>query len=77
MILDAVLLTIADISLDVGEKLPVAIFPGMRIATGEGVLVKNAETQFEVWLGGDVDYGVCTYEKVEDRGMEFVTNTRH
>lgn len=42
MILDAVL---ADISLDVGEKLSVAIFPGMRIAAGESVLVKNPETQ--------------------------------
>ncbi|KAH9953295.1 hypothetical protein BC827DRAFT_1249215 [Russula dissimulans] len=68
MILDAILLTIADISLDAKEKLPVAIFPKMRIASGDGVLVKNPVNQFEVWLTGNVDYGVCTYEDEEDRG---------
>ncbi|KAF8329241.1 hypothetical protein F5887DRAFT_923809 [Amanita rubescens] len=40
------------------EKLPVAIFPEMRIASGDGVLVKNTVNQFEVWLTGNVDYGV-------------------
>ena len=53
MIHDAVLLAIADISLDVRDKLPVAIFPEMRIAPSEGVLVKNPEAQFEVWLSGN------------------------
>lgn len=62
MMLDAVLLTIADISLDAKEKLPVAIFPEMRISSGDGVLVKNAKNQFEVWLVGNVDYGICTYQ---------------
>lgn len=60
MILDAILLTIADISLDAKEKLPVAIFPEMRITSGDGVLVKNTVNQFEVWLTGNVDYGVCS-----------------
>ncbi|KAI0300516.1 hypothetical protein B0F90DRAFT_1723552 [Multifurca ochricompacta] len=49
------------------EKLPVAIFPEMRIASGDGVLVKNTVTQFEVWLTGNVDYGVCTYKDEADR----------
>ncbi|KAH9956607.1 hypothetical protein BC827DRAFT_1270800 [Russula dissimulans] len=67
MILDAILLTIADISLDAKEKLFVAILPEMRIASGDGVLVKNPVNQFEVWLAGSVDYGVCTYEHEENR----------
>jgi len=67
MILDAILLTIADISLDVKEKHPVAIFPEMQIASGDGVLVKNTVNQFEVWLTGNVDYGVCTYKHKTDR----------
>jgi len=68
MILDAILLTIADISLDAKEKLPVAIFPQMRIASGDGVLVKNTANQLDVWLTGNVDYGVCTYQDEGDRG---------
>ncbi|KAH9953291.1 hypothetical protein BC827DRAFT_1387278 [Russula dissimulans] len=63
MILDAILLTIADISLDAKEKRFVAILPEMQIASGDGVLVKNPVNQFEVWLTGSVDYGVCTYER--------------
>ncbi|KAH9957522.1 hypothetical protein BC827DRAFT_1157240 [Russula dissimulans] len=57
MTLDAILLTIADISLDAKEKLFVAIFPEMQIASGDGVLVKNTVNQFEVWLTGNIDYG--------------------
>ncbi|KAI6011276.1 hypothetical protein PISMIDRAFT_690142 [Pisolithus microcarpus 441] len=67
MILDAVLLTIADISFEAKEKLPVAIFPEMQITSGDGVLVKNTVNQFEVWLTGDVDYGICTYKNEANR----------
>ena len=75
MFLDAVLLTIADISAE--HNLPVAIFPEMRIAAGDGVLVKNSETQFEAWLSGNVDYGVCTYKDEADRGMKFSMKSYH
>jgi hypothetical protein len=68
MFLDAVLLTIAGISLDAKEKLHVAIFPEMCVASGDGVLVKNPKTQFEVWLVGNVDYGIFTYQHERDRG---------
>ena len=61
-ILDAVLLTIADISLDAKENFPVSIFPEMRIASGDGVLVRNTANQFEVWLTGNIDYGVLAYK---------------
>ena len=74
MILDAILLTIADISLDAKEKLSVSIFPEMRIASGDGVLVKNTASQFEVWLTGNVDYGVCTYKHEANRGTTFLIN---
>ena len=33
----------------------------MRVASGDGVLVKNPKNQFEVRLIGNVDYGICTY----------------
>jgi hypothetical protein len=74
MILDAILLTIADISLHAKEKLPVEIFPEMRIASGDGVLVKNTVNQFEVWLTGNVDYGVCTYKHEANRGTTCLIN---
>jgi hypothetical protein len=68
IVLDAVLLTIADISLDATEKLREAIFLKMRVASGDdGVLVRNAKDQFEVWLIGNVDYWICTYQCEEDR----------
>ena len=74
MILDAILLTIADISLDTKEKLAVAIFPEMWIAFGDGMLVKNTANQFEVWLTGNVDDGVCTYKHETNRGTTFLIN---
>ena len=68
IVLDAVLLTIADISLDATEKLHVAIFPRMRVASGDDcVLVRNAKNQFEVRLIGNVDYWICTDQYEEDR----------
>ena len=77
MILDAVLLTIADISLDATEKLPVAILPEMRVASGDGVLVKNVKNQFELWLIGNVDYGICTYQYEEDRSKCYSVLTQN
>ncbi|KAJ6611501.1 hypothetical protein B0H10DRAFT_363709 [Mycena sp. CBHHK59/15] len=67
MILDAVLLAVAEICADGVAKLPVAILPEMRIATGEGVLLKNPTTAFEMWFTGNVDYGMCTYEEEDVR----------
>ncbi|KAJ7194324.1 hypothetical protein GGX14DRAFT_378060 [Mycena pura] len=67
MILDAVLLTVAEISSDGDAKRPVAIFPGMRIATGDGICLKNPTTGFEMWVTGAVDYGLCTYEQEDLR----------
>ena len=68
MILDAVLLTIADISFDSKERLPVAIFPNMGVTSDDGVLGRNAKDQFDVWLVGNVDYGICTYQDERYRG---------
>jgi hypothetical protein len=61
MIMDAILLTVAEISTVGTAKLPVAIFPELRIATGDGVNVVNPTTGFKLWLTGQVDYGLCTY----------------
>ncbi|KAF8336918.1 uncharacterized protein EI90DRAFT_3044134 [Cantharellus anzutake] len=77
MVLDAILLTIADISFDAKEKLPVAIFPYMRIASGDGVLVKNARDGFEVYLIGNVDYGICTYQYEEYRVVVLGSSLDH
>ncbi|PBK99156.1 hypothetical protein ARMGADRAFT_491963 [Armillaria gallica] len=62
MILDATLLTVAEVSVNGGAKLPVAIFPEMWVATGDGVLIKSLTTVFEICLTGTTDYGVCTYK---------------
>ncbi|KAJ7715910.1 hypothetical protein DFH07DRAFT_862573 [Mycena maculata] len=67
MILDAVLLTVAEISSDGDAKLPVAILPEMRIATGDGISLRNPTTDFEMWFTGNVDYGLCTYEQEDVR----------
>ena len=47
MVLNAFLLTVADISLDTIKKLPVVIFLEMQIGPSNGILVKNTN-QFEV-----------------------------
>ncbi|KAJ7898214.1 hypothetical protein B0H14DRAFT_2675292 [Mycena olivaceomarginata] len=73
MILDAVLLAVAEICTDGDAKLPVAILPEMRIASGDGILLKNATTPFEMWFTGSVDFGVCTYEN-EDQRKDRVLN---
>ncbi|KAJ7710164.1 hypothetical protein B0H14DRAFT_2242266, partial [Mycena olivaceomarginata] len=52
MILDAVLLAVAEICTDGDAKLPVAILPEMRIASGDGILLKNSTTSFEMWFTG-------------------------
>ena len=63
IILDAILLTVAEISADGEAKLPVAIFPKMRV----GVNIVNP-TSFRLWLTGNADYGLCTY-KLEVRSV--------
>ena len=64
MILEAILLTVAEISADGEAKLPVAIFPQMQIDTGihrDGVGITSPTTNSQVRLTGNVDYGICTY----------------
>ncbi|KAJ7470162.1 hypothetical protein B0H11DRAFT_1812624 [Mycena galericulata] len=73
MILEAVLLAVAEVCVDGDAKLPVAILPQMRIASGDGILLKNPITSFEMWFTGTVDYGVCTYEN-EDQRKDRVLN---
>jgi len=73
MILDAILLTVAEISADGKAKMPAAIFPEMRLATGDGVSVVNPTTKFQVWLTGNVDYGLCTYTQESQRSKDYPT----
>ncbi|KAJ7630063.1 hypothetical protein DFH06DRAFT_1224789 [Mycena polygramma] len=72
MILDAILLTVAEICANGDSKLAVAILPGMRIASEEGILLKNPAASFEILFSGAVDYGVCMYEDESER--DFVLN---
>lgn len=73
MILEAILLTVAEISADGEANMPVAIFPEMRVATGDGVSIVNPTTKFQLWLSGNVDYGLCTYKHESQRGNDHVT----
>ncbi|KIP02020.1 hypothetical protein PHLGIDRAFT_38067 [Phlebiopsis gigantea 11061_1 CR5-6] len=72
MILDAVLLTVADAVADNGEKLPVAILPEFRLTTTDGVLIRNPKTSSKTWLTGTVDYCLCTYECMDAQGGSYI-----
>ncbi|KAF8871845.1 hypothetical protein BD779DRAFT_437830 [Infundibulicybe gibba] len=60
MILEAILLTVAEISADTG--VPVIIFPKMQVADEDGINVVNPATGFQLCLTGDTDFGICTYK---------------
>ncbi|KAF8879046.1 hypothetical protein BD779DRAFT_1166771 [Infundibulicybe gibba] len=60
MILEAILLTVAEISADTG--VPVIIFPKMQVADEDGINVVNPATGFQLCLTGDTDFGLCTYK---------------
>ena len=72
MILDAVLLAVAKLSPKRKSGYDVAIFPEMRLATGQGILVSHPVSKYEVWLTGNVDYGIIQYPAEHDnRGLSF------
>ncbi|KAG6374753.1 hypothetical protein JVT61DRAFT_4129 [Boletus reticuloceps] len=64
MILDAILLALADIFST--QQRGIAILPGTRIAQGDGVQISNPVSGYELWLSGHVDYAVIEYEDVRD-----------
>jgi hypothetical protein len=64
MILDAVLLALAEIAST--QERGVAILPEMRIAQGDGVQISHPVSGYELWLSGNVDYAVIEYEDVGD-----------
>ena len=64
MILDAVLLALAEIAST--QQKGVAILPEMRIAPGDGVQISHPTSGYELWLSGNVDYAVIEYEDVMD-----------
>jgi hypothetical protein len=60
MILDAILITLAEIAST--EQRGVAILPEMRIAQGDGVQIAHPDSGYELWLSGYVDYAVIEYD---------------
>jgi len=54
---------------DPRSNLEVAILPEMRIASGGGVVIRNAESGFELRLTGVVDYGVVRYRTDNPRAQ--------
>ncbi|PPQ74684.1 hypothetical protein CVT26_007667 [Gymnopilus dilepis] len=76
MILDAVLLALGKTSL---PGCAVAILPEMRIATGDGIKVRNPATGYELWLTGNIDYAVIGYKDELDNKDRLigVDNSRH
>ncbi|KAI0328662.1 hypothetical protein GY45DRAFT_1337949 [Cubamyces sp. BRFM 1775] len=71
MILDAILLAVAQICVDGGAQLPVAILPELRVTPNDGVLIENPATKHQVWLTGNTDYGMCVYKNKEHRSGLF------
>jgi hypothetical protein len=70
MILEAILLAVAEISANDNTKLPVAILPKMQVDTGDGICIINSATKFKVWLTGHLDYGLCTHMWRSQQGKE-------
>ena len=64
MILDAVLLALADVVS--AEQRCVAILPDMKFASGNGISIKNPVSGYELWLDGSVDYAVIEYDDKSD-----------
>jgi len=64
MILDAILLALAEIAST--QTRGVAILPGIRITQGDGIQISHPVSGYELWLSGNVDYGVIEYEDVRD-----------
>ncbi|KAL4242844.1 hypothetical protein ABKN59_011265 [Abortiporus biennis] len=71
MMLDQILLTIADIICRENPSYFAAILPELRLAVGDGVMIKNNQTQTEFWLTGNTDYGICTFTDAETREIIF------
>ncbi|KAJ7619013.1 hypothetical protein DFH06DRAFT_81224 [Mycena polygramma] len=61
MVMDSILLSVAEICDDSNRQeadgRAVAIYPELRLGTGDGVLIRNPETGYELALTGNVDYG--------------------
>ena len=62
MIINAILSAVAQICVDGGVQLPVAILPELRVTPSDGILIKNSATNYQVWLTGNTDYGMCTFK---------------
>lgn len=70
MILDAILLALAEIAST--QQKEVAILPGMRIASGDGIQISHPVSGYGLWLSGNVDYAVIEYEDVMDNKGESI-----
>jgi hypothetical protein len=74
MLLDAVLLSVAEISAVRSHSTSaVAILPEMRLAAGEGVVVKNPDSMYELWLTGHVDYAVMQFPDTAENKCECIS----
>jgi hypothetical protein len=72
MILYAVLLAVAKLSPKRKSGHDVVIFPGMRVATDQGIYVSHPVSKYEVRLTGNVDYGIIQYPAEHDNcGLSF------
>ncbi|KAF8871843.1 hypothetical protein BD779DRAFT_1680078 [Infundibulicybe gibba] len=72
MIIDAILLAVAEISADI-TSVSVAILPLLRLADGDGINIVNPETGFQLCLIGDTDYGLYTYLQESDQSYALDT----
>ena len=54
----------------------VTILPEMRIATGNGIKVRNPATGYELWLAGNIDYAVIGYkDELDNKGKHLYIAT--
>ena len=68
MILDAILLTLAEISST--KQRGITIIPEVKIAHRDEVKISHPNSGYELWLSGTVDYAVVDYDDVDDYKSE-------
>jgi hypothetical protein len=70
MILNAVLLSIGRIVHNTQPNMDVAILPELKIASDNGIQIKNPISGYELLLTGTIDCGVVQYkDKPGTKGM--------
>jgi hypothetical protein len=62
MILNAMLLAVVRIVQGTQPNLDITIIPKLKIASDDGIQIKNPRSSYELLLTGTIDYGVVQHD---------------